>query len=338
MPGGGRVHGPTSQPVGVAHTRADVRLQHVSEPMTPFATGVLRVAPATEIYWETSGVPDGIPLLYLHGGPGSGLGSGGWRAMYDTGRHLVVGLDQRGCGRSRPLVSDMPASLATNTTETLIDDIEKLRAHLELEDWIVSGVSWGATLALAYALSHRERVRALVLAAVTTTSREEVDWLTEDMGRIFPEEWEHFARASGRHDGERLVDAYARRLADDDRQDRRAAAAAWDRWEAVHMSLGALGERATLHEDEEQRLQFATLVTHYWSHDAFLPGDRAILARAGELAGIPTTLIHGRRDISGPVITAWRLHQAIPDSQLEILEGEGHGGPSMWERVRLALS
>jgi pimeloyl-ACP methyl ester carboxylesterase len=129
---------------------ADGRLPCVPEPMTPFATGVLEVAPATELYWETSGVPDGIPLLYLHGGPGSGLGSGGWRGTYDTGRHLVVALDQRGCGASRPLVSDTPASLATNTTQALVSDIEALREHLGIEDWIVAGVSWGSTLALAY--------------------------------------------------------------------------------------------------------------------------------------------------------------------------------------------
>lgn len=306
--------------------------------MMPFASGVLEVAPATEIYWETSGVRNGIPLLYLHGGPGSGLGSGGWRGMYDTGRHLVVAFDQRGCGASRPLVSDTPASLATNTTQALVSDIEALREHLGIEDWIISGVSWGTTLALAYALRHRERLRALVLAAVTTTSREEVDWVTEQMGRIFPEEWERFARASRRRDGERIVEAYARRLASTDPEDRRAAAAAWDRWEAVHVSLAAQHEREMLHEDQERRLQFATLVTHYWSQDAFLPGDQAILARAGELAGIPTTLIHGRRDISSPVITAWRLHQAIPRSRLEIVEDDGHGGPSMWERVQLALS
>jgi proline iminopeptidase len=228
--------------------------------------------------------------------------------------------------------------LATNTTQALVGDIEVLREHLGIEDWVVSGVSWGTTLALAYALSHRERVRALVLAAVTTTGREEVDWLTEQLGRVFPEEWERFALASGRRDGERVVDAYARRLAGADLEDRRAAAAAWDRWEAVHMSLAARRERETLHENEEQRLQFATLVTHYWSQDAFLPGEQAILARASELAGIPTTLIHGRHDISSPVITPWRLHQAIPHSRLEIVEDEGHGGPSIWERLRLALS
>lgn len=317
---------------------ADVRLGFVPEAMTPFATGVLEVSPAAEIYWETSGVPDGIPLLYLHGGPGSGLGSGGWRATFDTGRHLVVAVDQRGCGASVPLVSDTPASLATNTTQTLVGDLEALREHLGLQDWIVAGVSWGTTLALAYALAHRQRVRELLLVAVTTTSRGEVDWLTEQMGRVFPEEWERFALASGRRDDERLVDAYARRLAGGDLADRRAAAAAWDRWEAVHTSLGATRQREILHEDEQQRLQFATLVTHYWSHDAFLPGDEAILARAGDLASIPTTLIHGRRDVSSPAITPWRLHRAIPGSRLEIVESDGHGGPTISEHARQALS
>ena len=237
-----------------------------------------------------------------------------------------------------PLVSDTPASLATNTTQTLVGDLEALREHLGLQDWIVAGVSWGTTLALAYALAHRQRVRELLLVAVTTTSRGEVDWLTEQMGRVFPEEWERFALASGRRDDERLVDAYARRLAGGDLADRRAAAAAWDRWEAVHTSLGATRQREILHEDEQQRLQFATLVTHYWSHDAFLPGDEAILARAGDLASIPTTLIHGRRDVSSPAITPWRLHRAIPGSRLEIVESDGHGGPTISEHARQALS
>jgi proline iminopeptidase len=215
----------------------------VTEQLVPFATGRLEVDRGTELAWETSGAPDGIPLLYLHGGPGSGRGSGAWRSMYDTGRHLVIAVDQRGCGASRPLVSDAPQTLATNTTQTLIGDIEKLRRHLDIENWIVSGVSWGSTLALAYALAHPERVRALLLAAVTTTGREEVEWLTVQMGRIFPEEWQRFAAASARRDGERIVDAYARRLAGEDRIDRSAAAAAWDRWEAVHMSLATPSAR-----------------------------------------------------------------------------------------------
>jgi proline iminopeptidase len=178
-----------------------------------FASGHLAVAGGAEIYWEMSGNPRGKPALYLHGGPGSGLGARPYRQWFDPERYCLVGLDQRGCGRSRPLAGAVPESLAGNTTEALIADIEALRAHLGIGRWLVAGVSWGTTLALAYALAHPERVGALVLVAVAVTNRQEIDWLTEDMGRIFPEAWERFEQASGRRAGERVVAAYARRLA-----------------------------------------------------------------------------------------------------------------------------
>lgn len=304
----------------------------------PFASGLLEVEPSVQIYWEQSGNPAGEPLLYLHGGPGSGLGDGGWRRLYVSGRARVIALDQRGCGRCRPLVSDAPQTLATNTTQTLIDDVEALREHLGIERWLVSGISWGTTLALAYALAHPQRVIGLALAAVTTTSREEVDWLTEDMGRIFPEAWERFADASARLSGERIVDAYARRLAGTDAQDRGAAALAWDSWENTHMSLApGRRQRTLLHEDPTERLVFATLVTHYWAHDAFMPHGQAILARAGELAGIPLSMVHGRHDISGPLITPWRIQRALPHSILVVVEDAGHGGSGIYEPLRQAV-
>lgn len=304
----------------------------------PFATGLLEVDPGVEIYWERCGNPAGEPVLYLHGGPGSGLG-GGWREIYVSDRAHVIALDQRGCGRSRPAVSDHPETLATNTTQTLIHDLEALREHLGIDRWVVSGISWGTTLALAYALAHPQRVRGLALAAVTTTSREEVDWLTEDMGRVFPEAWERFAQASGRLPGERVVDAYARRLASGNHEDRAAAALAWDSWENTHMSLApGRRQRTLLHDDLTERLVFATLVTHYWANDAFLPGEQAILRRVGELAGIPLSMVHGRHDISGPVITAWRIHQELPDSTLAIIEDAGHGGPGIYQPLRDAVA
>lgn len=312
-------------------------LRVVYPPIEPFASGMLSVGAGVEVYWEASGNPEGRPALYLHGGPGSGLGPGGYRRRYDPDRYLIIGLDQRGSGRSRPLIADALDSLPVNTTQTLIDDIEALRKHLDVNRWLVSGVSWGCTLALAYALEHAHRVTELVLTAVTTTSRQEIDWLTEDMGRVFPEAWQRFIDASGREPGERLVSAYARRLAHGDRADRGAAADAWDAWEATHVLTDPARTAAVLHEDSTTRLVFATLVTHYWSHDAFLPGDSAILNRAAELGDIPTVLIHGRYDVSCPAITPWRLHQAIPGSRLSIVEHEGHGGPLMMEQTREAI-
>jgi proline iminopeptidase len=308
----------------------------VHPPIEPFQSGLLKVGDGDEIYWEASGNPTGKPLLYLHGGPGSGLGSGGYRRRADAGRYLIVGIDQRGCGRSRPLATDALHQLPLNTTQSLIADIETVREHLGIERWLVTGGSWGSTLALAYAQAHPERVTEIVLIAVTTSSREEVEWITEGVGRIFPEAWARFEAASLRRVGERVVEAYARRLASGDHADGVRAAAAWDAWEAVHLSLDPNWQPGPLHPDPTQRLVFATLVSHYWANDAFLQGADRIAHRVDRIAHIPAVLIHGRRDISGPAITPWRLHQHWPASRLYIVESEGHGGPESIEEMTRA--
>ncbi len=198
--------------------------------------GLLPVAGGARIYWETSGAPDGIPALFLHGGPGSGLGSGGYRRHFDQERYRLVGIDQRGCGRSRPLVTADLGGLSGNTTTALIADIEAVRAHLDIERWLVSGISWGTTLALAYAQRHPDRwVSSLVLAAVTTTSRDEVAWITEGVGRIFPEAWQAFAEArpARKRTARRGLCPAPR---GDDAADRRRAARDWLAWEAAHVS------------------------------------------------------------------------------------------------------
>ena len=200
----------------------------------------------------------------------------------------------------------------------------------------MSGISWGTTLALAYAQRHPERVRALVLAAVTTTSRDEITWITETVGRVFPEAWQAFADASGRRGGERLVQAYARRLAGSDTSDRRRAVRDWLAWEAVHVSLDRASPPIPPPDDPERDEVFATVVTHYWANDGFLRGPDAILSGMDRLRAIPGVLIHGRRDISGPAVTAWQLHRLWPASRLCIVEAEGHGGPGMAARMREA--
>jgi proline iminopeptidase len=304
----------------------------MSDPADLNGCGLLTVADGNRIYWESSGNPDGIPALYLHGGPGSGLGTGRYRRHFDGARYRLVGIDQRGCGRSRPLATSDLAGLSANTTQTLIADIEAVRTHLGIERWLVSGISWGTTLALAYAQRHPERVRALVLAAVTTTSRDEVSWITEGVGRVFPEAWQIFAEAAGRRGDERIVEAYARRLVGGDAADRQRAVRDWMAWEAAHVSLDAPSPPRP--NDPEQDAVFATLVTHYWANDGFLHGPDAILARMDRLQSIPGILIHGRRDISGPAVTAWRLHRLWPASRLHVVEAEGHGGPGMSALIR----
>jgi proline iminopeptidase len=306
-------------------------------PIDPFQSGLLDVGGDNRIYWEVSGNPLGKPALYLHGGPGSGLGSGGYRQRFDPRTYRIVGIDQRGCGRSRPLATEALGALAANTTQALIEDIEAVRRHLGIERWLVSGVSWGTTLALAYAEAHPDKVSELVLVAVTTTSRAEVDWITEGVGRFFPDAWQRFERDAQRRPGERVVEAYARRLSTSAPEDRLRAARAWNDWESTHVSLDPNWTPTGQRFDEEQAQVFATLVTHYWSNDGFLRDGTEILNCLPTIAHIPAVLIHGRRDIGSPAVTAWQLHTRWPASRLVIVEAEGHGGPQSFKEMRRAL-
>ena len=293
--------------------------------------------PAARIYWEASGNPAGIPVLYLHGGPGSSLGSGSYRSLYDPARFYTVGLDQRGCGHSTPPAPEDLGNLSANTTQTLIADIEAVRRELGIGRWLVSGVSWGSTLAMAYSLQHPDRVLGIALAAVTTTGREEVDWITAGVGRFCPEAWAEFAAAAKALPGERLVEAYARRLAGPDRGDALVAARHWERWEAAVAGLEPAPAGGSRFNDA-QLMTFALLVTHYWSHDAFLPGNQAVLARGHELDGIPGRLIHGECDAGSPPGTARELHRRWPSSRLQVLAGEGHLGASAWAALSSAVA
>ena len=308
---------------------------------TPNSHGLLPTTDGQQLYWEEWGNPAGTPALYLQGGPGGTLGKSSYRHRFDLQRTRLLGLDQRGCGRSLPHASDPATDLTHNTTAHLISDIEALRQARCIDRWIVNGVSWGSTLALAYAQAHPERVIGIVLFAVTTTRHEEVDWITEGVGAIFPEAWDRFASHAEKADPtyvrgkSRLVEAYARLLNSPDPAVRDAASREWALWEDTHVSIGSGGfHRNPRWDDGEYRLAFARLTTHYWSHDGFL--DPPVLANMDRLQGIPATLIHGRRDISGPANTAWELHQRWPGSILYIDEGEGHGGPSMVTRWEVA--
>lgn len=299
-------------------------------PLEPYRQGTLERPDGNVLYWEASGNPAGIPALYLHGGPGSGLGHGSYRRKFDPGSYHIIGFDQRGCGRSTPWSIDALDRLDTNTTQAQIEDIEALRGHLGIEKWLIHGVSWGSTLALAYALEHPDRCSAVVLMAVTSGSRDEIDWITERMGWVFPEVWHEFARHAGTA---RPVEGYARLLRDPDPAVRTKAAELWDRWETMHISLGPHHGTEPLHPDLRLRENFATQVTHYWAQDCFLPGDLRIVDRVHQLAGIPGVLLHGRLDVSCPAEVPWRLADRWPGSTLYIEETEGHGGPLLAERT-----
>lgn len=301
----------------------------------PFRTGYLKTDSVYSIYWEVSGNPRGLPALYIHGGPGGGLFPN-YTRRFDPKKFMIIGFEQRGCGRSRPWVSEVE-DLSTNTTPFLISDIETLRKELNIDQWVVTGGSWGTTLALAYAQQHPQRVKAMVLSAVTTTSEKEVRWITEDVGAIFPEKWDHFFTAVQSFEGNRLIDRYYTALRSTDRQIRQLAADAWCQWEDVHVSMDPHWQPMQAFEDPGYRLRFATLVVHYWKHAGFL-SDRPILSHMDKLQNIPAVLIHGRMDVSGPLTTAWELHKRWPGSQLRVVEKEGHGGSQMTAEAIQALS
>jgi len=302
----------------------------------PFASGLLDVGDGHEVYWETVGDPAGSPALNLHGGPGSGCGPG-HRRNFDPSAYRAVLFDQRGCGRSRPLAASAAADLSTNTTEHLLRDIERLREHLGIDRWVVAAGSWGVTLALAYAQRHPVRVAAMVLAAVTSGTRRETDWITRDMRRVFPREWDAFAAGVPKRerDGE-LSAAYARLLASPDSAVTGHAAEQWCIWEDTHVSLTPGWTPSLRYQDPRFRQVFARLVTHYWSNGCFLD-DTPIAANMALIAEIPAVLIHGRFDVSSPLDTAWDLHRAWPASRLIVLDEAGHGGASMTSAVVDAL-
>ncbi len=260
------------------------------------------------------------------------------RRYFDPDAYRVVLFDQRGSGRSRPLASEPDTDLSTNTTAHLIADIEQLRQLHDIDSWTILGISWGSTLGLAYAQAHRQQVTALVLAGVSTDSRREVEWLTRDVGRIFPREWDRFAAAvPGTLRHMPLVDAYATLLFDSDPAVREHAAREWCAWEDSHVSLAPGHTSSKRYEDPEFRLRFARLVTHYWRHAAFLE-DNQLLRNAAALNGIPGILIHGRYDVSSPLETAWQLSRNWSTSQLQIIENKGHGGGRFDAAVTDALN
>lgn len=291
----------------------------------PSASGMLAVGDGHDVYWERCGNAHGTPAVFLHGGPGSGCRPS-QRRIFDPDLYDAVLFDQRGAGRSRPLASEPDVDLSSNTTQHLVADMEQLREHLGIERWTVLGMSWGSTLGLAYAEAHPERVRALVLALVGMTTRREVEWITRDMGRIFPREWDRFTGAVP--DGLRhlpLVDAYATLLFDPDPAVRDHAAREWCAWEDTHVSLAPDHTPNPRYDDPEFRLRFARLVTHYWRNAAFL-GEGQLLREAPTLNRIPGVLISGRYDVSGPLEAAWRLSQAWTTSRLRVIDDTGHGG------------
>ena len=292
--------------------------------LEPYEHGMLDTGDGNRVYWETCGNPRGKAAVVLHGGPGSGCTP--WhRRLFDPEAYRVVLFDQRGCGRSTPHASDSATDLAANTTPNLIADIERLRHHLEIDRWLVLGGSWGSTLALAYAESHRAHVSEIVLFGVTTGRRREFDWWFRGGAAVlFPAQWERLrAAVPARDRNDDVIEAYHCLLHDPDPEVRRRAAAEWCTWESATLEWPPAWRLSPRFTDPAYAMAFARLVTHYVRHNAWLE-DGVLLRGAGALAGIPGIMVQGRLDLGAPIAWAWDLKHVWPRADLVVVGGAGH--------------
>ena len=287
-------------------------------PIEPFASGHLDVGDGHRIFWERCGTPGEKPAVFLHGGPGGGFSSD-HRRLFDPARYDLLLFDQRGCGQSTP-----HASLDANTTWHLVADIERLRAIMGVDQWLVFGGSWGSTLALAYAQAHRAQVSELVLRGIFMIRQSEIDWYyQEGASRIYPDKWERFVVPVPETERGDLVAAYRQLLTGDDPAARIAAARAWSVWEGETVRLLPDPALSAVHDADDFALAFARIENHYFTHRGWLD-DGQLIANAAILADIPGVIIHGRYDMACPAETAWALHKAWPQARFELIEGAGH--------------
>jgi proline iminopeptidase len=287
----------------------------------PYSAGMLALDPLHRMYWEQCGNPRGVPILFLHGGPGAGAAPG-HRRFFDPAHYRIVIYDQRGSGRSTPL-----GELKDNTTPHLVADIEKLRVALGIEHWIVFGGSWGSTLALAYAEAHPERCAGLVLRGIFLCRRSEIEWFLYGLRTFFPEAWREFASAVPPAERGDLLKAYYRRLTDPDPAVHMPVARAWGTYEGACSTLLPSAETVAYFAGDVVALGLARIEAHYFSHDIFLPAN-ALLDNVDRLRSIPGVIIQGRYDAVCPIVTADELHRAWPEAEYIVVPDAGHAA---WE-------
>jgi proline iminopeptidase len=294
-------------------------------PIQPYESGLLDVGDGHRLYWETSGDPAGRPVVFLHGGPGSGC-SDDHRRQFDPAAYRIVLFDQRNCGRSMPGAANPAVSLETNTTGHLVADMERLRRHLGIERWMVFGGSWGSTLALAYAQEHPDRVSELILRGIFTLRRREIAWYYREGGasRIFPDRWEEFVAPIPEDERGDLIGAYHRRLTHPDLFTRVRAARAWCRWEGSTVTLRPdPGWASAFGASDRALVASARIENHYVRNGGFVDEGR-LIADAARIRHIPCVIVQGRYDVCTPVATAWDLSRAWPEAELRIVPDAGH--------------
>lgn len=285
----------------------------------PFSTGFLKVSELHSIYWEQSGNPSGHPVVFLHGGPGGGTSPSN-RKFFDPAFYRIILFDQRGAGKSTP-----HACLVDNTTWDLINDIEKLREHLDIPEWQVFGGSWGSTLALAYSQSHSDKVTGMVLRGIFLLRKKEIDWFYEGgAAAIYPDAWEPFRDLIPENQRQSFINAYSKRLNSDDKETQFAAARAWTKWEMMTAHLHPNEDNIKRGDDDHFSLAFARIENHYFVNKGFFPSDSYLLDNVEKIRHINTTIVQGRYDVCCPMMSAWDLHKAWPEADFKVIPDAGH--------------
>ncbi len=301
-------------------------------PIEPYASGMLDLDAPHRMYHEQSGNPKGVPVVFLHGGPGAGS-SAVHRQFFDPAYYRIVILDQRGAGRSTPL-----GCLDHNTTPKLIDDLERLRKHLGIERWMVFGGSWGSTLALAYAEHHPERCLALVLRGIFLCRQGEIDWFLYGLRQVFPEIWRTFANFVPEGERGDLLAAYYQRLTHPDPAVHLPAARTWSVYEGSCSTLLPNPALVADFASDRVALGLARIEAHYFRNEIFLPRD-FLLANVARIKSIPGVIVQGRYDIVCPAVSADDLHQAWPEASYTVIADAGHSAfePGIRSRLLAAM-
>lgn len=294
-------------------------MRELYPPIEPYTQGTLQVSNLHRIYYEESGNPEGKPVVVLHGGPGGGS-QPFYRQYFNPNQWRIVVFDQRGSGKSTP-----HAQLQENTTWDLVSDIEKLRLHLGIEQWVVFGGSWGSTLSLAYSQTHPERCRGLILRGIFMLRQKELRWFyQEGASYIFPDAWEHYIKPIPEAERNDFIMAYYQRLTSPDPQVRQAAARAWSVWEASTSKLLQDPNLMQKFSKSDFAEAFARIECHYFINKGFFESEDQLLQNVDRIRHIPGVIVQGRYDVVCPMISTWELHQVWSEAELIVVPDAGH--------------
>ncbi len=286
-------------------------------PIEARAEGRLKVDGLHELYWEESGAADGLPVVFLHGGPGGGT-TPRHRRFFDPQRYRIVLHDQRGAGRSTPY-----AEVRDNNTPALVADTERLREHLGVDKWVVFGGSWGSTLALAYAQAHPDRCLGVILRGIFLGADSETEWFMNGVRAVSPQAWEAFAEALPYEERIDLLGAYYRRLIDPDPAVHGPAAVAWSLFEARSATLYPDDGTEAEMTSPQKALALARIEAHYFVHRLFLARNQ-LLDGVAKIRHLPGAIVQGRYDLLCPIATSQALHEAWPEARYDLVPDAGH--------------